>query len=142
MNSESSFTELVEVMARLRAPNGCPWDREQTHATLKPYFIEETYEALEAIDVGDDDEFCKALAELKRNNAMSDNDALEDTIKISEYFINNGIDVRMMKFKEKDPSEIGFKSLLYLINKTTKTKFSDLMRLKLNGKTKKYMEVL
>ena len=71
-----------------------------------------------------------------------DNDALEDTIKISEYFINNGIDVRMMKFKEKDPSEIGFKSLLYLINKTTKTKFSDLMRLKLNGKTKKYMEVL
>ena len=48
----------------------------------------------------------------------------------------------MMKFKEKDPSEIGFKSLLYLINKTTKTKFSDLMRLKLNGKTKKYMEVL
>ena len=71
-----------------------------------------------------------------------DNDALEDTIKISEYFINNGIDVRMMKFKEKDPSEIGFESLLYLINKTTKTKFSDLMRLKLNGKTKKYMEVL
>lgn len=71
-----------------------------------------------------------------------DNDALEDTIKISEYFINNGIDVRMMKFKEKDPSETGFESLLYLINKTTKTKFSDLMRLKLNGKTKKYMEVL
>ena len=71
-----------------------------------------------------------------------DTDALEDTIKISEYFINNGIDVRMMKFKEKDPSEIGFESLLYLINKTTKTKFSDLMRLKLNGKTKKYMEVL
>ena len=71
-----------------------------------------------------------------------DNDALKDTIKISEYFINNGIDVRMMKFKEKDPSEIGFESLLYLINKTTKTKFSDLMRLKLNGKTKKYMEVL
>ena len=65
-----------------------------------------------------------------------DNDALKDTIKISEYFINNGIDVRMMKFKEKDPSEIGFESLLYLINKTTKTKFSDLMRLKLNGKTK------
>ena len=71
-----------------------------------------------------------------------DNDALEDTIKISEYFINNGIDVRMMKFKEKDPSEIGFESLLYLINKTTKTKFSDLMRLKLNGRTKKYMEIL
>ena len=48
----------------------------------------------------------------------------------------------MMKFKEKDPSEIGFQNLLYLINKTTKTKFSDLMRLKLNGKTKKHMEIL
>ena len=71
-----------------------------------------------------------------------DSDALSDTIKISEYFINNGIDVRMIKFKEKDPSEIGFESLLYLINKTTKTKFSDLMRLKLNGRTKKYMEIL
>ena len=71
-----------------------------------------------------------------------DNDAIKDAIKISDNFINNGIDVKLMKFKEKDPSEIGFESLLYLINKTTKTKFSDLMRLKLNGKTKKYMEVL
>jgi len=71
-----------------------------------------------------------------------DNDALEDAIKISDNFINNGIDVRMMKFKEKDPSEIGFQNLLYLINRTTKTKFSDLMRLKLNGKTKKHMEIL
>ena len=71
-----------------------------------------------------------------------DNDALEDAIKISDNFINNGIDVRMMKFKEKDPSEIGFENLLYLINKTTKTNFSDLMRLKLNGKTKKRMEIL
>ena len=71
-----------------------------------------------------------------------DTDALEDTIKISDNFINNGIDVRMIKFKEKDPSEIGFENLLYLINKTTKTKFSDLMRLRLNGKTKKHMEIL
>ena len=71
-----------------------------------------------------------------------DNDALEDAIKISDNFINNGIDVRMMKFKEKDPSEIGFENLLYLINRTTKTKFSDLMRLRLNGKTKKHMEIL
>ena len=71
-----------------------------------------------------------------------DNDALEDAIKISDNFINNGIDVRMIKFNEKDPSEIGFKDLLYLINRTTKTKFSDLMRLRLNGKTKKHMEIL
>ena len=48
----------------------------------------------------------------------------------------------MMKFEEKDPSETGFESLLYLISKTKQTKFSDLMRLKLNGKTKKHMEIL
>jgi DNA primase len=71
-----------------------------------------------------------------------DNDAIKDAIQISDNFINNGVDVKLMKFKEKDPSEIGFENLLYLINKTTKTKFSDLMRLKLNGKTKKRMEIL
>jgi tetrapyrrole methylase family protein/MazG family protein len=44
------FTELVEIMARLRGENGCPWDREQTPETLTPYLVEETYEVLEAID--------------------------------------------------------------------------------------------
>jgi tetrapyrrole methylase family protein/MazG family protein len=44
---------LQEVMARLRAPDGCPWDREQTHASLRKYLLEETYEALEALDRGD-----------------------------------------------------------------------------------------
>ena len=47
------FDELVKIIARLRAPNGCKWDREQTHKSLKQNFIEETYEALDAID--DDD---------------------------------------------------------------------------------------
>jgi hypothetical protein len=47
-----------------------------------------------------------------------------------------------MKFEEKDPSETGFESLLYLINRTEQTKFSDLMRLKLNGKKRKHMEIL
>ena len=70
-----------------------------------------------------------------------DNDAVVDATKISEDFINNGIKVKLMKFEEKDPSEIGFESLLYLISRTKQTKFSDLMRLKLNGKTKKHMEI-
>ena len=47
------FERLVEIMAQLRAPNGCPWDREQTFDTIKPYTIEETYEVLEAIDERD-----------------------------------------------------------------------------------------
>src|SRR3954454_1365445 len=47
------FTRLVEIMATLRGPAGCPWDREQTIDTLKPFVLEETYEVLEAIDAHD-----------------------------------------------------------------------------------------
>ena len=70
-----------------------------------------------------------------------DNDAMVDAVKISENFINNGIEIRMMEFKEKDPNEIGFEKLLYLINRTEITRFSDLMKIKLNGTTKKHMEI-
>ena len=59
MPDGNPFVKLVEIMARLRAEDGCPWDREQTHASLKPYLLEEAYEVLEAIDINDDDEFCK-----------------------------------------------------------------------------------
>lgn len=47
------FHKLVDLMAALRAPNGCPWDRKQTHESLKPYLLEETYEVLESIDHAD-----------------------------------------------------------------------------------------
>ena len=64
MPSDSTFSELVAIMARLRGPDGCPWDREQTHATLRPYLLEEAYEALEAIDAADDAELCKELGDV------------------------------------------------------------------------------
>ncbi len=47
------FSELVKLMARLRAPGGCPWDRKQTFDSIKPYTLEETYEVLDAIDARD-----------------------------------------------------------------------------------------
>jgi nucleoside triphosphate diphosphatase len=47
------FHKLVDLMAALRAPNGCPWDRKQTHESLKPYLLEETYEVLDTIDQQD-----------------------------------------------------------------------------------------
>lgn len=59
----SPFSELVEIMARLRSPDGCPWDREQDHRTLKPYLLEEAYEVLEAIDDGGG-ELCAELGDL------------------------------------------------------------------------------
>ncbi len=47
-----ALAEVARVADRLRAPDGCPWDREQTHATLRPFLLEEAYEALEALDTG------------------------------------------------------------------------------------------
>jgi MazG family protein len=58
------FEKLVAVQARLRAPNGCPWDREQTHESLRTYLIEEAYEVLEALDRGDDSEFAEEMGDL------------------------------------------------------------------------------
>ena len=62
--SEQRFVELVEIMARLRGANGCPWDREQTHESIKPYLIEETYEVLEAIDEQDPGKLREELGDL------------------------------------------------------------------------------
>ena len=63
-NSSSAFRKLVEVVALLRDPEkGCPWDIEQTHQSLKPYVLEETYEVLEAIDQTPA-ELCKELGDL------------------------------------------------------------------------------
>ena len=59
-----SFTRLVDIMARLRAPGGCPWDREQTPESLRPYLVEEVYEVLDAIDAGDADEIRDELGDL------------------------------------------------------------------------------
>jgi MazG family protein len=58
------FERAVQIMARLRAPGGCPWDREQTFDTIKPYTLEETYEVLEAIDNRDWHELTGELGDL------------------------------------------------------------------------------
>ena len=62
--SAKSIERLLAIMARLRGPDGCPWDREQTLLTLRPYVLEETYEVLEAIDAGDPREHCEELGDL------------------------------------------------------------------------------
>ncbi len=58
------FEDLVAVMARLRGPDGCPWDREQTHASLAPYLLEETHEVFEAISRSDQDALRAELGDL------------------------------------------------------------------------------
>jgi tetrapyrrole methylase family protein/MazG family protein len=59
-----AYEELRAVVARLRAPDGCPWDREQTHASLRPYVIEEAYEVLAVLDAGDTRRLPEELGDL------------------------------------------------------------------------------
>jgi NTP pyrophosphatase (non-canonical NTP hydrolase) len=59
-----SFDELVELMARLRAPDGCPWDRKQDHRSLRTHLLEETYEVLDALDAGEDESLQDELGDL------------------------------------------------------------------------------
>lgn len=59
-----AFVQLCEVIAKLRSPEGCPWDRKQTLSTIKPYTLEETCELLEAIDADDDAAICEELGDL------------------------------------------------------------------------------
>lgn len=64
MTDVDPYRRLVEVMARLRAEDGCPWDRQQTHESLRSYLIEEAYEVLETIDHGRHDELCGELGDV------------------------------------------------------------------------------
>jgi tetrapyrrole methylase family protein/MazG family protein len=64
MGTAEAFAELVRIMERLRGPGGCPWDREQTRESIKPYLIEEAYEVAEAIEENDIDELRTELGDL------------------------------------------------------------------------------
>ncbi|MBI3933770.1 MAG: nucleoside triphosphate pyrophosphohydrolase [Acidobacteria bacterium] len=61
---ESQFPKLVELMARLRSPGGCPWDRQQTYDSIKPFLLEETYEVVDAIGRRDWEELASELGDL------------------------------------------------------------------------------
>ena len=59
-----AINDLLKVMAKLRSPTGCPWDREQTHLTLRRHAIEEVYELIDALEAGDDHEMAEELGDL------------------------------------------------------------------------------
>jgi tetrapyrrole methylase family protein / MazG family protein len=73
-----AFSTLIDIIARLRAPEGCPWDKEQTHLSLKPNLLEECYEALEAIDEGDDQKLCEELGDILMQIALHSQIGQED----------------------------------------------------------------
>ena len=72
---------------------------------------------------------------------LLDRDAISDAIKITDDLMKNGINVYFVSLSEEDPSDMGFKKVINLIKETKQTSFSDLMRMKLNGKTRKYLEI-
>jgi tetrapyrrole methylase family protein/MazG family protein len=64
LGADTSFEAFHQIVARLRAPDGCPWDREQTHASLRPHLLGETYETLAAMDAGDAAEMTEEFGDL------------------------------------------------------------------------------
>ena len=74
----SQFDTLVNIITRLRSPEGCPWDREQTHSSLREYLVEECYEVLGALDEGDSDDLCDELGDLMLQLVLHAQIAAED----------------------------------------------------------------
>jgi uncharacterized protein YabN with tetrapyrrole methylase and pyrophosphatase domain len=64
VKKQSAINDLIKVMARLRSPKGCPWDREQNHRSLRWHAVEEVYELIDAIEAGDDHEMAEELGDL------------------------------------------------------------------------------
>ena len=64
MKRKTALNDLLAVMAKLRSPEGCPWDREQDHMTLRTHAVEEVYELMDAIEAGDDHEMAEELGDL------------------------------------------------------------------------------
>jgi len=64
MSEHPDFDHLVDIVARLRGEDGCPWDREQTHESIKPCLIEESYEVIEAVENNDNDGICEELGDV------------------------------------------------------------------------------
>src|SRR5512147_1046589 len=87
-DASAAFNRLFEIIRRLRAPDGCPWDREQTPRSLRPSLLEEAWEAVAAIDAGDDANLREELGDIflivtmmawmrEEAGSFSVNDALE-----------------------------------------------------------------
>ncbi len=97
------FYGLVHVVDKLLGPDGCPWDREQTHESLKKHLLEETYEAIEAIDSGDADRLCEELGDVLLQPLMhSQMDAIEGL-----YDIDDVIDGITHKLVRRHPHVFG-----------------------------------
>src|SRR5713226_2837488 len=97
------FQILVDLMARLRAPNGCPWDREQTFDTIKPFLLEETYEVMDAIDARDWPELAGELGDLMLQAVFFSQMAAEQNL----FRIGDALDAIIGKLIRRHPHVFG-----------------------------------
>ncbi|NDJ54237.1 MAG: nucleoside triphosphate pyrophosphohydrolase [Chloroflexi bacterium] len=95
----SSFEGFQDTIAHLRAPDGCPWDREQTHESLRPYVIEETFEVVDAIDSGDAEALKEELGDLLLQVVLHAQIAVED----DEFTMSDVIQYVDTKLKRRHP---------------------------------------
>jgi len=91
-----NFADLVEIIARLRAPGGCPWDMEQTHESMKECLLEEAGEVIEAIDNKDDVNFCEELGDLLLQVVMHAQIAAEEG-RFTMDDVIQGISTKMIR---------------------------------------------
>src|SRR5437764_5885154 len=99
----AGFARLVEIMARLRASDGCPWDREQNFDTIKPYLLEETYEVLDAIDARDWPELAGELGDLLLQAVFFSQMAAEQEL----FRIKDALDAINQKLVRRHPHVFG-----------------------------------
>lgn len=97
------FQRLVEIMTRLRSPEGCPWDREQTFESVKPYLLEETYEVLDAIDRSDWSALAEELGDLMLQSVFFAQMAAED----GRFTIEDCLDAIAEKLIRRHPHVFG-----------------------------------
>lgn len=107
MSRETGFQELIELMQRLRAKNGCPWDRKQTHTSLRPFLLEETHEVLEAIESRDPKKLQDELGDLLFQVIFHAQLAAEK----KQYDIHDVIAGSLAKMRRRHPHIFGGQSL-------------------------------
>jgi tetrapyrrole methylase family protein/MazG family protein len=97
------FQQLVDLMARLRAPGGCPWDREQTFDTIKPFLLEETYEVLDAIDARQWPALAEELGDLLLQTVFFSQMAAEENL----FRVDDALDAINQKLIRRHPHVFG-----------------------------------
>ncbi len=102
-NRKYDFNDLIEIIAALRAPGGCPWDIKQTHESLKECLIEESGEVIDAIDNRDDDNLCEELGDLLLQVVMHAQIAAEE----KRFDINDVIQGVSEKMIRRHPHVFG-----------------------------------